>query len=295
MNVLSMEFDRICEKAKTWPQAMKMLIDSQGLHCGQEVGNDFFEQARFLRDLWDHPEARRAVPVAARPVVIKSTYEPAERTPQEVEQFVRALFGPYEAGWIEIRCLRFAPNETEAVTWGMERLGRLDTETGVRSWRKCFPLAETCQDALPLWQMAERASNALYDVYVGVLPRRTEQGRKTKDNIGQAGFIWAELDFDKQDGEAAALKRAQEAHPHMVVRSGGGLHCYWRLKSPLELVEETRQSFEKCLRIHQKGLGTDATQDVTRVLRLAGTQNYKLPDNPRKVELVLCSPNLLIS
>lgn len=71
-----------------------------------------------------------------------------------------------------------------------------------------------------------------------------------------------------------------------IVRSGSGLHAYWRLAGDLHIPEpaeiktgrelsETGHYFESILHGVQKELGCDATNDITRILRLPGSINLK--------------------
>lgn len=73
-----------------------------------------------------------------------------------------------------------------------------------------------------------------------------------------------------------------ELSPEIVVRSGHGMHYYWRLR-PGELVEAFKAAQQK---IAAK-LGTDpAVCDTSRVMRLPGTFNLKDRSDPRPVLLL---------
>jgi len=83
------------------------------------------------------------------------------------------------------------------------------------------------------------------------------------------------------------MLKAQATHPDILVHSGGGLHLYWVLKSPIPMTAETARTFEMGLKSRQRKLGADAVHDITRILRPAGFSNFKY-DPPRPVRLLQC-------
>ena len=187
----------------------------------------------------------------------------------DVPHFLRALFAGYDKGWIEMRALS-QPRFNKKV---------------VRSW---WPLVETLQSPQDFDVSAQLLRDDDYDVYVGVLPRGVS-GKSTKADIYEARVFWAELDFDKQPGgEIGTLMKATQGNFDIIVRSGGGVHCYKRLDEAVQLTTENRQRFERAIQKQQSGLGADHTHDITRILRLPGTFNYKLEQQPRRVELIQC-------
>ena len=78
--------------------------------------------------------------------------------------------------------------------------------------------------------------------------------------------------------------------PSIVIASGGGWHCYWLLKEPLDLSTERNEAYR-----HLQGLaaavgGDPASAEPARILRLLGTVNHKY-DPPRKVAVEACDPD----
>ena len=69
------------------------------------------------------------------------------------------------------------------------------------------------------------------EVYFGVAPRLKKSGGSR--NHAPTNVLWADIDF-KETAEADARERLllMDHEPHVVVNSGGGLHCYWILDSP---------------------------------------------------------------
>ena len=196
--------------------------------------------------------------------------------------FISAVFANYEAGWINLRCLKKHDGDRP-------KFGKLNTRTNTWIWEHWFPLVETVADPSHLIGVAFAAECYGYNVYVGALPRG-RHGEARKSSIYMAGVAWAELDFDKQGGEAETLRKAEATHPDVLVHSGGGLHLYWLLKSPIPMTAETARLFEMALKSRQQKLGADAVHDITRILRLPCTGNYKY-DPPRPVVLLRCPSN----
>lgn len=168
------------------------------------------------------------------------------------------------------------------------------------------------------------------DVYFRISPliNRT-YGPKERGGAGDgAGIPAIYLDLDTLDGvhkpflgEQAGLKHPTReeavelafkiAEPSLVVASGGGLHVYYNLAEPLKVPMVDRAgrqtidqgSFEHQLLerfdqhalelSHASGFGMDQgiCKDTARVLRVAGTQNFKNPASPKPVEILHCNPD----
>jgi putative DNA primase/helicase len=136
------------------------------------------------------------------------------------------------------------------------------------------------------------------DVYLGVNPRTGKGGKK--ENVRWLCVFHSEVDYGATGHKKSpnhqtydeVLKLIQDFRPEptLIVHSGGGFHCYWVLQSPLNVNEygiETLENINKSLSLR---LGGDAgTQDISRVLRVPGTYNFKDPDNPRPVKLIFNS------
>lgn len=117
---------------------------------------------------------------------------------------------------------------------------------------------------------------AIYDVYVGVLPRWRSGGRRA-DVVGDGRTVW--VDLDRPD--ALRVLEAVKPVPVLVVASGGAghAHAYWGLRRavPPRVIERAnaRLAF---------ALGGDLRAwDAARILRPPGTVNRK---NGTAVELL---------
>jgi hypothetical protein len=115
------------------------------------------------------------------------------------------------------------------------------------------------------------------DVYVGVLPRTRHEGGK--DALLPGGhWMWAECDTE------AAVNRAlnMPLPPQFVVQSSPGkAHCYWALFGVTRW--EHIEVGNRRLAWH---IGADLRAcDAARILRVAGTKNYKRGE-PQPVRIV---------
>jgi hypothetical protein len=116
-----------------------------------------------------------------------------------------------------------------------------------------------------------------WNIYIGVNPRK-ERGKSGDKEVLLARCLFA--DFDGLAGDAAAMisevmKRIEGAKlpdPTMLIFSGHGLHCYWRLVEPIpDLAAWT---------LYQKGLirvlnSDKAIHNPERIMRVPGFTNWK--------------------
>jgi hypothetical protein len=156
-----------------------------------------------------------------------------------------------------------------------------------------------------LAEMSNIVSQLVGDVYFGVGAtgkRLTEYERPKNEDITAIPGLWVDIDvYNPQSHKsnalppdlAAAMSLLPDIHPSMVVWSGYGIHVYWLFKEPweIETPEERKQATELLQALQAvvkynaslKGWKIDTTSDLSRVLRLPGTHNYKIPETP-----VLC-------
>jgi hypothetical protein len=107
-----------------------------------------------------------------------------------------------------------------------------------------------------------------------------EAGRKA-DNTVQLQCLWIDLDYKNypsQEDALAALEPFYKAigYPSVTVQSGGGIHAYWALRTPMPTVQwkilaEAFQAKWQSFEIKADPISADAA----RVLRLPGTHNRK--------------------
>lgn len=104
-----------------------------------------------------------------------------------------------------------------------------------------------------------------YDVYWCL--QSFKEGRRTKDNIEI--FRWVVADFDNITIDGLGVQFRSSPRPTMVVKTGKGFHCYWKLKEPMygsaTLPKEYSEFFERSL----IPIGADPNaKDICRILRV---------------------------
>ena len=268
---------RFVTDKKSWPYAFSHWVKTVGIANGQTLDKNDLYALKAYRTDWEREGFsapiyysrilqsrmdRDAMPPAQKLALAP----PTEASKEDIARFLRVLYAPYERGWIEMRAL--APD------WAKR--------PPKREW---FPIAETIADPAEFTQTALCWASQQLNVYAGVLPRSGPNGG-TKKSVREAGAIWAEMDFGKSGTEEDVVKKARDANPDMIVHSGGGLHLYWVSSAPMPLSPENVGKFEKRLHSRQSAMGGDSVHDITRILRVPSTTNWKIQNNPRKVRLL---------
>lgn len=180
---------------------------------------------------------------------------------EQAEIHLRWLFGCYDKGWIEFRAFRGHGTVM----------------------RRSFEIGPAMADMTSVLDWIESMVIRKLNVYMGVLPRGTEDGRKKQDIVA-IGRLWVDLD-SKIAGAALDLL----ADCPVVVETGNGWHGYQGLKAAQAVGNDRdREAKESKVRrwqitIHPE---SDPTHDLARILRVAGTVNFKDPVNPKPVNLL---------
>ena len=113
-----------------------------------------------------------------------------------------------------------------------------------------------------------------------------DREKRNKENVVEIPGLWADIDFkDVIDDEAAILRRvkALPKPPSTIIRSGNGLHLYWKCKEALtvNIVDgsETVERVEAALKLLADLVGGDMlVTQVANLMRLPGTHNSKRGD-----------------
>lgn len=138
---------------------------------------------------------------------------------------------------------------------------------------------------------------------LGALNERRQKKQRTFDNIRELRAFWLDVDVKEKTGcyrtmEAAgrALKafcKVTGLPRPLVVLSGGGIHVYWPLTTPLA-TDKWRHYARILKRLTEvQGFLADPsrTADACSVLRPVGTYNWKT-GTPREVRLLSDCPSL---
>ena len=120
-------------------------------------------------------------------------------------------------------------------------------------------------------------NEAGYQVYFGANPRKSVGGSKAKD-VRLARCLFA--DFDDGATYEYAMRCIAIAGlplPTVVLRTGGGIHCYWLLTEPVSDLKAWTVRMKAII----AALGSDKTvHDSPRIMRLPGFVNHKYDSKP---------------
>lgn len=116
---------------------------------------------------------------------------------------------------------------------------------------------------------------------------KKRRGAGGKHNLAQLGAFWLDWDPAKSyiDSDDAmghreefllSLESIAPCHPHLIVWSGAGFHCYWLFAEPEDISTlEAVARAEGILRGLARYAKTDpATTDASRILRIPATLNW---------------------
>lgn len=116
------------------------------------------------------------------------------------------------------------------------------------------------------------------------------QPRRHEEDAVLATVLWQDIDDVAPEAGYAQLLRAP-VPPSVVVTSGGGIHGYWLMNTPVELTPENREDFKRSMHGLCNLCGSDAkVRDLARIMRLPGTVNTKPKRNGAVCEVLDCIP-----
>ena len=124
------------------------------------------------------------------------------------------------------------------------------------------------------------------------VPQKPEYVRSQKAYIAAINCLYGEYDAKHYGSKQAIydhLAAVPYPMPSVIIDSGGGLHCYWLLQTPFILENDDRREAARIIQqLWVQTIGADPTvHDLTRVLRIPGTLNYKY-DPPPFVDFTRC-------
>jgi len=179
-------------------------------------------------------------------------------------------------------------------------LRRILPNEGVKVWTsilkggKVFNRFCTSIDELAGQILANDAKGI--DTYHAIASFNTAQNRRADNALGAKVFM---LDVDVGEGKPyATIEDAITAVDNFcklvgipipgIVRSGGGIHVYWVLDRTLTKEEWLSAAKRLKLLAEAQGFELDSafhSDDLASILRPPGTHNYKIPGQPRPVEV----------
>jgi len=138
-----------------------------------------------------------------------------------------------------------------------------------------------------------------YNVYFGVATRLN--GDMTKEGIIEIPCLWVDIDLTDKNGldipedkKREILQRLKDfpLKPSFLINSGGGLHAYWKLKTPF-LKSDIPLAENLLKRLAFYFGGDRSSTDASHNLRLPGTLNLKPKyKTPRKVTVEEAHPEM---
>ena len=143
--------------------------------------------------------------------------------------------------------------------------------------------------------------DVFYSLGVMRSPLKSIRYRAKQEEIYQLSTFWADIDIADAASHAkdnlppdipSALSLIPDnLPPSVVVSSGHGLHVYWLLDRPVTVTDDNRQEvMDTARKVQQlirnaasrRGWHIDPVADLSRILRVPGTWNYKSePDTVR--------------
>lgn len=146
-----------------------------------------------------------------------------------------------------------------------------------------------------------------HDVYIGAGLSSTDHGptrRGTASEVAGIAGVWVDIDIASaaHNGKPlpSTLEEARsilppEAPPTVLISTGNGLHAWWLFKEPWIFDDggERDEAARLVLRWNQllasnaaaHGWSLDRLADLSRVMRIPGTTNFKDPVNPKSIEV----------
>jgi hypothetical protein len=125
----------------------------------------------------------------------------------------------------------------------------------------------------------------------------TEQ-KRTQKTVDKVHCLWIDIDFKEiNQNEAIAQLGRLEGTPfgdnYWIIFSGNGVHLYWFLDEPVDLVtwKELSKLLQKILQEKKIVYDTSRTGDAASLMRLVGSWNVK--NEPKKVEIISTCDSLL--
>ena len=151
--------------------------------------------------------------------------------------------------------------------------------------------------------------NQACNVYYHVNATGKLSKRAGNNDVVAVEFI--HTDLDPRDGETSAAGKARYLHqlngsgiapmPSVIVDSGNGLNCLWRLAAPLPLPSDPQQRELLIADVEERNRalvlalgGTAETRNIDRILRLPGTTNFP-NEAKRKQGRTICQAVLVRS
>ena len=153
-----------------------------------------------------------------------------------------------------------------------------------------------------------------YNCYfsLGVRQEHLQDGRGESTDVVGIPCFWIELDIkhavhtkgnlpETVEQALALVAEAIPLKPSILIDSGYGAHVYWLFRelwrfedeserqAAYHLLHRLQATIQAVARLHSWEV--DSTFDLARVLRVPGTYNRKVPDDPKPVTIIEADPD----
>ena len=125
-------------------------------------------------------------------------------------------------------------------------------------------------------------------MFFGCCTRELGATRGRRQDLVECPGLWLDIDCEKDDiDEQEAIRALQTcAHPpNIIIKSGAGIHAYWRFTEPIFVrtddIEAERDIVRALKQLASIFAGDPKVCELARVLRLPGTMNSKYEGEPR--------------
>ena len=159
------------------------------------------------------------------------------------------------------------------------------------SKRKSHVFVDTFEEVIA---QADAFNAQKFDTYFALATFENGESREAK-NARWLKAMFVDVDCggkhqyaSPKEGAAALLEFIRstglsELAAPIIDVSGGGIHAYWPLAEPATVSQwkPVAERFKRLAKEHNFGIDHSVTADASRVLRMPGTMNWKIPEHPR--------------
>ncbi|MCF8002577.1 MAG: helix-turn-helix domain-containing protein, partial [Halanaerobiales bacterium] len=115
------------------------------------------------------------------------------------------------------------------------------------------------------------------NIYIGMFTRSRKKG--TRKYCKHTRVLWADYDNMSLGEVKYRIDMSKLPGPSMIINSGHGIHCYWKLDKP------AGPEIEPVVKAIANNTAADGqATDIARVMRLPGTMNVK--DDPVRCKII---------
>jgi P4 family phage/plasmid primase-like protien len=186
-------------------------------------------------------------------------------------------------------------------------------------WLTIWTLPDKATGWYPAHKLRHAAAYALnradtHNVYfgLGLRQEQIEEGRGESDDVLGIPGLWIEVDIkhfvhtkvnlpESIEEALALVLEALPLQPSLMILSGYGIHIYWLFRElwifedandrqeAYHLLRRLQATIQAVAKLHSWEV--DSTFDLARVLRIPGTYNRNVPDDPKRVEIIEADPD----